>query len=102
MEEVADSYFMTRGDEVYFGYFPKFNFEELNDTFYELIDEVKKLSFKNKELKKLNQTLIDEKNEFQKEKECSLPKKSKENNVFSKKMRVCQNKMKCLKRKLKI
>ena len=35
-----------------------FTFEELHEAFYDLIDELKKLGVKNKELKSKNQSLL--------------------------------------------
>ena len=37
-----------------------FTFEELHEVFYDLIDELKKLGVKNKELKSKNQTLLEQ------------------------------------------
>ena len=36
----------------------EFTFEELHEAFYDLIDELKKLGMKNKELKLKNQSLV--------------------------------------------
>ena len=59
-----------------------FSFDELQEAFYDLIIELKKLSLKNKNLKISNQTFIKEKEELLKEKEYVL----KENQDSKKKV----------------
>lgn len=49
---------------IYSKIFSTFIFEKSQDAFYEPIDDLKKLNAKNKELKKLNQTLTNKKNKF--------------------------------------
>ena len=46
----------------------EFTFDELQEAFYDLLDDLKKLGLKNKELKFKNQTLIKEKEEIMNEK----------------------------------
>ena len=52
---------MTQNDEVNIENFFKFIFDELFDTFNKLMDEFNKLRLKNKELKKINLSVIKKK-----------------------------------------
>ena len=54
----------------------KFSFDELYETFNDLMDEYKKIGLKNKELKKSNMLLAEGKNKILMEKEKLLKKKS--------------------------
>lgn len=64
-----------------------FTFEELQEAFYELIDDFKVLGLKNKEPRKQKLVLINENIDFQKEKESFLKEKKclLEENKFLKK-----------------
>ena len=57
---------MAYKDEVNTKNYNNFIFNELHNIFYKLLDDFKKLSLKNKELQKLNHSLIEEKEKLQK------------------------------------
>lgn len=50
---------MAYEDEINSKNYNDFTFEKLYDTFHKLIGDFKRLSFKNKELRKLNHSLLE-------------------------------------------
>ena len=60
LHEQANLYLMAHKNEVNIETPIDFTFEELHEAFYDLIDELKKLGVKNKELKSRNQSLLKE------------------------------------------
>ena len=55
---------MAQKDEIYREHSSKFIFNELYEVFNELMDEYKKIRLQNKELKKINLSLVEEKNKI--------------------------------------
>lgn len=66
--EIANLCFMANEDKVISEFSNDFLFDELQEAFYELLNDLKKLGFKNKELKLKNESLIKEKNQLSSEK----------------------------------
>ena len=73
-QKIVNLYLIAQEDEVTLDTQSKFSFEELQ-AFYDWIDELKKLTLKNKNLKSSIPTLIEEKEEILKEKESISAKK---------------------------
>ena len=67
-QEVAKLFLMAYKEEVTSKTKIDFVFDELQDIFYDLLDEFKKIKFKNKELKRYNHIQIKQKEECLKKK----------------------------------
>ena len=68
-EGIVSLCLMTQNDEENIKNSSEFTFDELLVPFNELMDELNKLTLKNKELKKINLILMEEKNSLANEKE---------------------------------
>ena len=75
---------MAHKNEVIFETPSDFTFEELHEAFYDLVDELKKLGMKNKELKLKNQSLLKQAENFSIEKSTLLQENQSLKNEITK------------------